>query len=109
MPPEGAAPRAGVRSVLDGLRFLREARNLRMTFVLDLCAMVLAQPRALFPALADKVYGGSAATVGLLQAAPAAGRAGRVRVSGWIRGCGCTGWRSSWRCWRTAPRSPARA
>ena len=55
-----------------------------MTFVLDLCAMVLAQPRALFPALAYKVYGGGAATVGLLQAAPAAGALVAFLFSGWI-------------------------
>ncbi len=84
MPPEGEVPRAGLRSVVDGLRFLRRAPNLRMTFVLDLCAMVLAQPRALFPALAAKVYGGGAATVGLLQAAPAAGALVAFLVSGWI-------------------------
>jgi MFS family permease len=84
MPPDGDAPKAGLRSVLDGLRFLRRARNLRTTFVLDLCAMVLAQPRALFPALAYKVYGGGAATVGLLQAAPAAGALVAFLFSGWI-------------------------
>lgn len=84
MPPEGEVTRAGLRSVVDGLRFLRGARNLRMTFVLDLCAMVLAQPRALFPALAYKVYGGGAATVGLLQSAPAAGALVAFVFSGWI-------------------------
>ena len=66
-------PRAGIRSVLDGLAFLRRSPNLAMTFVLDLCAMVFAHPRALFPALAYKAYGGGAATVGVLQAAPAVG------------------------------------
>ncbi len=84
LPPDGHAPRAGFRSVLDGLGFLKRARNLRMTFVLDLCAMVLAQPRAMFPALAYKVYGGGAATVGLLQAAPAVGALVAVVFSGWI-------------------------
>lgn len=73
MPPLEHSPRAGLRSVLDGLRFLKRSPNLRMTFVLDLCAMVLAQPRALFPALAYKVYGGGTAVVGVLQAAPAVG------------------------------------
>lgn len=84
MPPDGEAPKAGLRSVVDGLRFLRTAPNLRMTFILDMCAMVLAQPRALFPALADTVYGGGAATVGLLQAAPAAGALVAFLFSGWI-------------------------
>lgn len=84
MPPLTHTPRAGLRSVLDGLRFLRRSPNLRMTFILDLCAMVLSQPRALFPALAFKVYGGGAATVGLLQAAPAIGALTAFAVSGWV-------------------------
>ncbi len=84
MPPLVGSPRAGLRSVVDGLRFLRGAPNLRMTFVLDLCAMVLAQPRALFPALAYKVYGGGAGVVGLLQSAPAAGAVVAFLFSGWI-------------------------
>lgn len=84
LPPGEGAPRAGLRSVLDGLRFLRGARNLRMTFVLDLCAMVLAQPRALFPALGLSVLAGSAATVGVLQSAPAFGALVAFALSGWI-------------------------
>jgi len=55
-----------------------------MTFVADLCAMVLAQPRALFPALAYKVYGGGAGVVGVLQAAPAAGAVLAFLFSGWV-------------------------
>ncbi len=84
MPPMANSPRAGLTSVVDGLRFLRRSPNLRMTFVLDLCAMVLAQPRALFPALAYKVYGGGAGVVGLLQSAPAAGAVIAFLFSGWI-------------------------
>ncbi len=84
MPPLAGSPRAGFRSVLDGLAFLKQSPNLRMTFVLDLCAMVLAQPRALFPALAYKVYGGGAATVGLLQSAPAVGALVAFAFSGWV-------------------------
>ena len=67
---------------VDGLRFLKRSPNLRMTFILDLCAMVLAQPRALFPALAFKVYGGGAGVVGLLQACTRRGRGGGVPVLG---------------------------
>ncbi|HVI38270.1 MAG TPA: MFS transporter [Gaiellales bacterium] len=84
MPPMENRPRAGLRSVVDGLRFLRRSPNLRMTFVVDLCAMVLAQPRALFPALAYKVYGGGAGVVGVLQAAPAAGAIIAFLFSGWV-------------------------
>lgn len=84
MPPMANSPRAGLRSVVDGLKFLRHSPNLRMTFVVDLCAMVLAQPRALFPALAYKVYGGGAGVVGVLQAAPAAGAVIAFLFSGWV-------------------------
>jgi len=84
MPPMENSPRAGLRSVVDGLRFLTRAPNLRMTFVVDLCAMVLAQPRALFPAMAAKVYAGGAGIVGVLQAAPAAGAVLAFLLSGWI-------------------------
>jgi MFS family permease len=84
MPPLSDSPRAGFRSVVDGLRFLRRSPNLRMTFILDLCAMVLAQPRSLFPALAYKVFGGGAGVVGLLQSAPAAGAVVAFLFSGWV-------------------------
>jgi MFS family permease len=55
-----------------------------MTFLVDLCAMVLAQPRALFPALAATTYGGGARTVGLLSAAPAVGALVGAGLSGWL-------------------------
>jgi len=84
VPPEGEVSRAGLRSVLEGLRFLRTRRNLLMTFLVDLAAMVLAQPRALFPALAVSVYGGGPSTVGLLSAAPAFGAFAGAIFSGWV-------------------------
>ena len=84
MPPGAGSPRAGLRSVRDGLAFLRRSPNLRMTFVLDLCAMVFAHPRALFPALGYKIYGGGAAAVGVLQAAPAVGALVAFAFSGWV-------------------------
>jgi MFS family permease len=74
MPPAGGNGRVpGLSSVVVGLRFLRRAPNLRMTFVVDLCAMVLAQPRALFPALALTVFAGGPSELGLLQASPRSG------------------------------------
>ena len=91
VPPEGDVRRAGVQSVLEGLRYLRTRRNVLMTFLVDMCAMVLAQPRALFPAVAGGFYGGGTRTVGLLAAAPAigslaavvfSGRLGRIRRQG---------------------------
>lgn len=84
-PLEGELPtRPGLRAVFEGFRFLRSARNIRMTFILDMCAMVLAQPRALFPAVAGSFFGGGVRTVGLLQAAPAIGSLTAFTFSGWV-------------------------
>jgi MFS family permease len=82
--PEAQAHRAGWAAVWDGLRFLSSRRNLLMTFIVDMCAMVLAQPRALFPALAVTTFGGGARTVGLLSAAPAVGSVLAGVFSGWL-------------------------
>ncbi|SCE18961.1 MFS transporter [Streptomyces sp. DvalAA-19] len=71
-------------SVLDGLRFLAGRPNLRMTFLTDLCAMVLAHPRALFPVVAILWYGGDARTTGMLVAAPALGALIGGVFSGWL-------------------------
>jgi MFS family permease len=79
----GAPPKARA-SVLDGLRFLRDRPNLRVSFMADLAAMVFGMPRALFPALALVLYHGHAGTVGLLAAAPAVGALLGVLFSGWV-------------------------
>ncbi|WP_174505137.1 MFS transporter [Streptacidiphilus carbonis] len=80
-PSGGARPRA---SVLDGLRFLKDRPNLRMSFMADLAAMVFGMPRALFPALALLLFHGDASTVGLLAAAPAVGALLGALFSGWV-------------------------
>ncbi|WP_246430237.1 MFS transporter [Streptomyces rectiverticillatus] len=74
----------GRASVRGGLRFLVTRPNLRITFLADLAAMVLAQPRALFPAIAGLWYGGDTKTVGLLVAAPAVGAVLGGLFSGWL-------------------------
>ena len=84
VPPERVVRQSGLRSMLEGFRFLRARTNVLMTFLVDMCAMVLAQPRALFPELADTVYGGGARTLGLLQAAPAIGAIMAGVSSGWL-------------------------
>ncbi|MFF5502060.1 MFS transporter [Streptomyces roseolus] len=81
MPPEHAGAKRA--SVLDGLRFLGTRPNLRATFVSDLFAMILAQPKALFPAVAVLWFGGDATTTGLLVAAPAFGALLGGVTSGW--------------------------
>ncbi|KGN42928.1 MFS transporter [Knoellia aerolata] len=79
----GAARRApGIRSVLDGFAFLATRPNVRMTFLADIAAMVLAQPRVLFPAAGALIFGGGATTVGALSAAAAVGGIGAMFFSG---------------------------
>lgn len=73
MPPQRNVRRAGLRSVMEGLSYLRTRPNVRMTFIVDLCAMVLAMPRVLFPAVAAAVLGGGSTTVGILVAGMAVG------------------------------------
>ncbi|MFE7467150.1 MFS transporter [Streptomyces sp. NPDC057499] len=85
MLPEREEGESGKRaSVADGLRFLATRANLRMTFFTDMCAMVLAQPKALFPVVAVLWYGGDAKTTGLLVAAPAFGALLGGVFSGWL-------------------------
>jgi hypothetical protein len=59
--------------VLEGLRWLRGQREVRMTFVLDLVTQVLAQPRVVFPAVAALYLGGGESVAGVLSAAVAVG------------------------------------
>ena len=73
LPPGKSAGRAGVRSVVEGFRFLGTRPNVRMTFIIDLVAMILAQPRALMPAVGAVMIGGGEATVGVLLASTAIG------------------------------------
>ena len=81
-PPEGVA-RAGVASVMEGLRFLGPRKNLLVTFLVDINAMVFGMPRALFPAIGTTWFHGGAGTVGLLAAAPSVGALLGAATSGW--------------------------
>jgi MFS family permease len=63
----------GFASILEGLHYLATRPNVRMTFVVDLIAMIFAMPRVLFPAVGVVFLGGGATTTGLLSAAYAAG------------------------------------
>ncbi len=56
---------------------------LLLSFAIDIIAMVLAQPRALFPAVADARFGGPGA-IGWLYAAIALGSMLAGLTSGWI-------------------------
>ncbi|WP_333770002.1 MFS transporter [Streptomyces sp. IBSBF 2435] len=84
LPGEGDGVARRRPSVIEGLRYLAARPNLRTTFVSDLAAMVLAQPRVLFPAVAGLWFGGDTSTVGLLAAAPAVGALFGSVFSGWL-------------------------
>lgn len=91
LPPQGEVRRAGLASVLEGLHYLGTRPNVRMTFLVDLSAMVFAMPRVLFPAIGMVLIGGGATTAGILVAGIAfgavlggllSGPLGRVRWQG---------------------------
>ncbi len=73
MVPTERGQRAGLASLVEGFRFLGTRPNVRMTFLLDIAAMVLAMPRVLFPAVGTLAIGGGATTVGVLAASAAVG------------------------------------
>ncbi|TQL47190.1 transmembrane secretion effector [Homoserinimonas aerilata] len=71
--PEAGAHPPGLKSVVQGIAFLRRAPNIRMSFIVDIVAMTFGRPHALFPAVGALVIGGGAVTVGILTAAGAVG------------------------------------
>lgn len=85
---EGAAVGTpGLRSVVEGLAYLRGHPVLMMSFVVDLIAMVFGMPRALFPEIAhlgfDGPSGGGLAFALLFAAIPAGAVLGGI-FSGWV-------------------------
>jgi MFS family permease len=69
-------------SMVEGLRFLRGHSMVMSIFGLDLVAMTFGMPRALFPALAERL-GGGPQLYGLLLASVAAGMFVASLSSGW--------------------------
>lgn len=104
LPPSKDAVRPGLRSVVEGFRFLGTRPNVRMTFIIDLIAMICAQPRALMPAIGAVMIGGGETTVGVLLASTAVGAflaglfsgpLGRVRKQGSAVVWSVVGWGAS--------------
>ena len=96
--PDGSAGRAGLRSVLDGLRFIAERPVLVMSFGVDIVAMVLAMPRSLYPEVADERFHGvvgplyAAIAIGAVIAGLSSGWIGRVRRQGVALTAAIVGW-----------------
>ena len=91
MPPtnggRGSSGYNVVRSVLEGFRYLAGNRVVLMSFVVDLIAMILGMPRALFPQMAHQSFGGpveGGTTMALLAAAMSAGAVAGGVFSGWF-------------------------
>ncbi|MDQ1454637.1 MAG: hypothetical protein QOH28_257 [Actinomycetota bacterium] len=81
-PPVVVTSTATASSVMEGLRFLRGHSIIMSTFGIDFVAMVFGMPRALFPALVDRLHGGPT-LYGLLLSSVAAGAFIASLVSGW--------------------------
>ena len=81
IPPTGTGNTLGLQSVIDGLAFIARSPMLWMSFLVDICAMVLAMPTALFPAIAEERFDGN---VGPLYAAIAVGSVVAGLLGGWI-------------------------
>ena len=84
-PASGASAHPpGLRSIVEGLSFVRGRQEIQGAYLLDISAMVFGMPRALFPALATTVFGGGARTLGFLYAAPGAGALIGALTTGWV-------------------------
>jgi MFS family permease len=81
-PPVAKADPEARTSLLDGVRFLRGHSLVVGIFTIDLVAMVFGMPRALFPALTERL-GGGPLLYGLLLSSVAAGAFLASVTSGW--------------------------
>ncbi|MDF1604392.1 MFS transporter [Nocardioides sp. YIM 152315] len=87
LPVEGPTTSPGLRSVLEGFRYLAGHPVLLMSFVVDLIAMIFGMPRALFPEIAHVSFGGpdeGGLVFALLFAAIPAGAVVGGVFSGWV-------------------------
>src|SRR5215208_6127552 len=75
-----------VRSIAEGLRFVRGSPALKGSFAIDLVAMTFGMPRAPFPVLSISVYGTGAAGTGVLFASVSAGATVAALTTGWLGG-----------------------
>ncbi|MGV9325982.1 MFS transporter [Streptosporangium sandarakinum] len=82
--PLGEVARPGLRSVLDGLRYISGHPIVMMSFVVDIIAMAFALPRALFPQIVAERFGDSPIAFGWLSASMAIGSVIGGLMSGWV-------------------------
>ncbi|WP_224392524.1 MFS transporter [Pseudonocardia sp. ICBG1293] len=85
---DGGRPKVGLRSVVDGFRYVGTQRILLVSFLVDVIAMGLGMPRVLFPQMAVDTFGGTAdggVQQGLLYAAIPIGMVAGGVLSGWLQ------------------------
>ena len=83
LPPTVRAQRPGLRSMAEGLAYVRHNGVLGGMLLIDTNAMIFGMPAGLFPALASQHFHGGSATFGLLTAAPGLGAMVGAASSGW--------------------------
>ncbi|HTF47019.1 MAG TPA: MFS transporter [Pseudonocardia sp.] len=91
MPPSttenGTRPTAGLRDVLAGFRYVATQKILLVSFLVDIIAMALGMPRAVFPEMAERTFHdppGGGIALGLLYASIAIGAVAGGLFSGWL-------------------------
>ncbi len=88
LPPlDGVRRTAGLRSVIDGFRYLSTKSVLLASFLADIIAMVFGMPRALFPEMAERTFhdpAGGGPALGWLFAAIPLGALLFGLLSGWL-------------------------
>ncbi|WP_199785891.1 MULTISPECIES: enterobactin transporter EntS [Actinomycetes] len=82
LPPD-EEPAHPLKSVAEGIGFVRRNQVVAGLLLIDVWAMVFAMPYALFPQLGIEVFHGGPSTVGLLYTAPAVGAFLGALMSGW--------------------------
>ncbi|NKY14612.1 MFS transporter [Streptomyces somaliensis] len=80
-PPASGAGRPSLRGIAEGARYAWSRPVLLGTYAIDLAAMLLAYPPALFPFLADEL--GAGWSLGLMYAAGSVGSVAVSLTSGW--------------------------
>jgi MFS family permease len=82
--PSAQAHESTLAAIRRGLAFLRSRRVILGTFVMDLCAMILGFPRAVFPVLAATTFDTNAQGLGYLYSALGVGAVLAALSSGWL-------------------------
>ncbi len=83
MPPAENARRAGLATIVEGLRYAASRPELIGTYVVDVVAMTFAMPLAVFPALAETL--GGAGAIGYLYSSMSFGALLVTVTSGWTK------------------------